>query len=64
MPMNEENLQLEIEEILNEEFNVYEMHSRMTVLTNAVARAVVSHIKRNAKTVVEHGSSSGHHRII
>ncbi len=47
--MNAEALQKEIETILLKEFQVYEVHSRMTTLTNAIAQAVVAHIQRNAK---------------
>lgn len=65
MPLDADQLRIELEELLQASgFVVNHPYSRMNVLTQAIAVAVVNHIKANGKANITYGDSSGLHDII
>lgn len=52
-----------VSELKSQGFDVENPHAKTKEMCDALAKAVVSHLKANAQAVVAGGSSSGNHPI-
>ncbi len=64
MPLSQESLKQRIIEALEERSFKQGEHSRLTILADAIAQAVVDEIQANAKVIVSGGSSSGTYDVV